>query len=159
QAGGEIAVESTPGEGTTFTILLPEVTEDDRPALEEGRVPEGALRILVVDDEPDVRAIVRDLLELEGHEVTIAANAEEALAYAGEPPDLLLTDVVMPGMRGTELARRFGERHPGVGVVLMSSHVDDEDVSEHLAFGTFLGKPFSGDQLLAALAAAQGARR
>jgi CheY-like chemotaxis protein/two-component sensor histidine kinase len=160
QAGGEITVDSALGEGTTFTIRLPEVTDDDRAAWRGDRSLAGSLRILVVDDEPDVRAIVRDLLELEGHEVIVAGNGEEALAYGGDPPDLLLTDVVMPGMRGTDLARVFAERYPSVRVVLMSSHVDDEPlVRDHLSLGTFLSKPFSGDQLLAALATAQGAKR
>jgi len=160
QAGGEITVDSALGEGTTFTIRLPQVTDDDRAAWRGGRSLAGSLRILVVDDEPDVRAIVRDLLELEGHEVIVAGNGEEALAYGGDPPDLLLTDVVMPGMRGTDLARVFAERYPSVRVVLMSSHVDDEPlVRDHLSLGTFLSKPFSGDQLLAALATAQGSKR
>ena len=122
----------------------------------------GCETVLLAEDEQLVRQLVAETLERLGYSVLAAANGVEALeqldAHDGSV-DLLLTDVVMPGMRGTELARRFSELHPGVGVVLMSSHVDDEDVSEHLAFGTFLGKPFSGDQLLAALAAAQGAKR
>jgi signal transduction histidine kinase len=156
QAGGELAVDSAVGEGTTFTIRLPEVVEVPSGShADRGVLPAGALRIMVVDDEPDVRAIVRDLLELEGHDVVIASNGEEALSLAAEqPPDVLLTDVVMPGMRGPDLARRLAERHPSMRVVLMSSHVDDELAGTHdLAGATFLAKPFSGELLLEAIGA------
>jgi CheY-like chemotaxis protein len=153
QSGGEIDVESAPGVGTTFTIRLPAAVAVAA-AEPEPAVGRGFLRVLVVDDDPDVRAIVADMLELDGHEVTVAADGDSALRVLETmEPDVLLTDVVMPGMRGTELAHRVVERCPGVRVVLMSSHVDDQlAVNGDVAGALFLAKPFSPGALTDTLA-------
>jgi signal transduction histidine kinase len=162
QAGGSIQVDSELGRGTTFTIRLPAAGDrGEVVAADRGDLDERALRILVVDDEPDVRSIVGDMLELEGHFVRLAPSGEQALALAADHElDLLVSDVVMPGMRGPELARKLVEAQPRVRVVLMSSHVDDEDALRREApDAVFLAKPFSADTLRATIAAAQGSKR
>ena len=162
QAGGTIDVQSELGRGTTFTVRLPAASDlvATRP-VEWDDLGEGALRILVVDDEPDVRSIVGDMLELEGHHVVLAGSADEALeVVARVVPDVLLTDVVMPGMQGPQLARTIVDEHPAVRVVLMSSHVDDEAaLRSEVPDAVFLAKPFSGDALVATIATVQGSKR
>ena len=155
QAGGDITVESERGRGTTFRIELPAAGEGVPEVTPEHEA--APLRVLLVDDEPDVRAVVADMLELDGHEVLAVADGETALKkLRGFRPDVLLTDVMMPGMRGTELAERASALRKRMRVILMSSHVDDE-----LALGgelspqaTFLAKPFSPHALSDALYAA-----
>lgn len=156
QSGGEIDVESAPGVGTTFTIRLPAAAVPSAVEPESVVSDDGFLRVLVVDDDPDVRAIVADMLELDGHDVTVAADGASALAHLGAiEPDVLLTDVVMPGMRGTELAKEVARRYPDVRVVLMSSHVDDQlavNGDDAVAGALFLAKPFSPAALTDTLA-------
>jgi hypothetical protein len=130
QAGGTIRVESRRGEGTTFTIELPAadtletVEPGDRDLSTSG--PTGSGRILLVEDEPDVRALTGDLLELEGYEVTAVPDAERALEVAeAAAPDLLLTDVVMPGMNGIDLATELSRRLPELRVLFVSGYAED----------------------------------
>jgi len=103
--------------------------------------------ILVVDDEDDIRAVVRQMLAKEGYLVLDAVDPNEALRLAGQQPvDLLLTDVVMPLMRGTELAQRLLAVAPSAKVLLMSAY----KVAEIAASGhPFLAKPFTPEVLLA----------
>ena len=163
QAGGDVMVESALGVGTTFTIRLPAASG----TVGSVRVPgeQRPLRVLVVDDDADVRAVVADMLEIEGHETVVAADGSAALASLEEAdPDVLLTDVVMPGMRGTELAGKVLALMPDISVVLMSSHVDDQEALDDVEGALFLAKPFSPDALLDVLAAcpprvAQGSKR
>jgi signal transduction histidine kinase/CheY-like chemotaxis protein len=158
QAGGEVAVESKPGVGTTFCVELP-AAEGVKPMRSD-----RPLRVLVVDDEPDVRAVVTDMLEFAGHEVLAVADGPTALKQLKRfRPEVLLTDVVMPDMRGPELAQRAVELRKRLRVVLMSSHVDDEEALRGLPERTtFLAKPFSPETLADALAGAtegQGSKR
>ena len=111
QSGGAIEVHSTPGQGATFRIYFPQVetgveTEETvRPAM---TLPAGSGTILVVEDEVQVRELVQEILQTEGYTVLTAADGDEGLhlctAYDG-PIDLLLTDVVMPGLSGPEMAQ------------------------------------------------------
>ncbi len=101
--------------------------------------------ILVVDDEDDIRVVVRRMLEAKGYVVLDARDPHHALRIAGrEPIDLLLTDVVMPLMRGTELAQRFRALAPSAKVLLMSAYKIAEITESQLPF---IAKPFTPEAL------------
>jgi signal transduction histidine kinase len=151
QSGGRIAVASEVGRGTTFEILLP-VTESIAPAeppTAEAPAPTTrAETILLVEDEPEVREMTRELLEAEGYRVLSAGRPDEALERARRlegPIHLLLTDVVMPQMNGRELAERLTHMRADLRVLFMSGYTDDAmvrlGVSDTRA--RFLGKPFT----------------
>lgn len=159
QTGGHILVESQVGEGATFFVYLPLAS-----AQEEAETPQQtpstprALtgRVLLVEDEEPVRVFVAEILEREGFDVTHVCNAELALeAFDGEPESyqLLLTDVVMPGLRGTELADRICQHDARMPVLFMSGYPGDSDLTRRLEEGTrrFLRKPFSPDELIDAV--------
>jgi two-component system, cell cycle sensor histidine kinase and response regulator CckA len=111
----------------------------------------GAETILLVEDEPSVRRLVSQMLQLTGYTVLEAANGPEALGlmdHVGQPVDLLLTDVVMPPMNGGTLAQRLSRRHPKMRVLFTSGYMDDVVVQEIVAMGAqFLPKPFTPDAL------------
>jgi excisionase family DNA binding protein len=115
--------------------------------------PRGTPLVLVVDDDERLREFVRVNLEMDGYAVREAADAEEGLAaLEDESPDLILLDVMMPGMDGWDMLRRVQERH-GVGtipVIMFSGKVDDETAERAHARGAqaFLGKPFDPQQLI-----------
>ncbi len=154
QSGGTITVDTAPGRGTTMRILLPPAAAS--PA--EGR-PVGApagpgnaagQTILLVEDEDAVRALARRALEGAGYRVLTAANGAEALAVAADhpvAPGLLLTDLVMPGMSGREVARQVTERWPDLAVLYMSGYSDDVALRQDLD-QPLLRKPFDIDTLL-----------
>jgi two-component system, cell cycle sensor histidine kinase and response regulator CckA len=155
QSGGSIAVSSKPGAGSTFVILLPRSTAE---VMEERREEESSdagndERVLVVDDEPAVRGLLRQTLAGRGYLVTEARDAEEALALAlasEEGFDLLITDVVMPGLTGPQLARHMTEMFPGLSGLFISGY-PGETHSERAAFGAragYLAKPFTAEMLL-----------
>jgi two-component system, cell cycle sensor histidine kinase and response regulator CckA len=150
QSGGHIEAESAPGAGATFRIYLP-VSEgapeaETRPAPAS---PRGTETILVVEDEPHVLAVTRRVLEEHGYRVLAASGGEEALAQLAREPGirLLLSDVVMPGMDGHELACRALREHPQLRVVLLSGYdvVRRPGASEHL----LLQKPVAAAVLAA----------
>ena len=108
--------------------------------------------ILVVDDDPGVRALIRTSLEFEGFRVREAGSAEEGLdATEAERPDLMLVDVMMPHIDGWEMLRRVQERHGGaIRVVMFSGKVDERDLAAATERGAegFIGKPFDPEQLV-----------
>jgi two-component system, chemotaxis family, CheB/CheR fusion protein len=135
QSGGLIWVESEPGEGTTFTIDLPQVHAEPpvKPAPATGAAPGGTETILVVDDEEAVRAWICRSLRGLGYAVVEAGDAAEALLLAGEkqrPLDLVLSDVVMPGLDGVKLRARLAEMRPELPVLFMSGFVLEELVRQ-----------------------------
>ncbi len=161
QSNGHIDVHSEPGHGTTFCIYLPRVAE--RVGSVAGEQParaalEGTETILLVEDEDSVRELARRVLERRGYTVLAAREPDEALLlnerYQG-PIDLLLTDVVMPGMNGLALAERLTTLRPGIPVLYMSGYTGDvlDRYDAHLPHGVqtlglnLLHKPFDPDVL------------
>ncbi len=157
QSGGHITADSRPGAGAAFRIYLPrveavvEVAGDATPVA--APVP-GTGTILIAEDDPLVRTLARKVLQQAGYAVLVAAGGAEALRLADEHPgpvDLLVTDVVMPGMNGRELMRQLVRRRPGVRVLYLSGY-SDEAVERHgvLDPGTaFMQKPFTPAALAA----------
>jgi len=158
QSNGYIAVESAPARGSTFSVYLPRVDKAAEPLPAVAPAGEGRLdrpaTVLVVDDEAAVREITRDILIEYGYTVLEAADGREALQLCearADSIDLLITDVVMPGMNGVELGRRLTRRHPDMKVVRMSGYMDPEGIRQDAmeAGGDFLQKPFAAEALLA----------
>jgi PAS domain S-box-containing protein len=164
QSGGSVLVESEPGHGTTFRIYFPTVMREGPPAGESTRGPEELApagrrsgRILLVEDEPGLRDIAQRVLARAGFDVTVAADPDEAILAADsmtEPIDLLLTDVVMPGMRGPQLAIRLRSTRPGLRVLLVSGYAEEIVEGGRDDSVPFLAKPFSAESLIAAVDAA-----
>ena len=131
QHGGSIRVYSAPGEGTTFKIYLPETDEplDAAPAGASGaQGARGAERILLVEDDPDVRALTETVLERGGYEVIAARDGDEALRVfrdQGRPVHLLVSDVVMPKMSGRELAERLRALQADLKVLYVSGYTQE----------------------------------
>src|SRR5258707_5633047 len=150
QSGGYIWLYSEPGQGTTFKIYLPRV---DEPA--EAPVPRqtpktltGTETILLVEDEAIMRPLVQGILHGRGYRRLVAPHAEEALTLARQhvgPIDLLLTDVVMPGGGGPDLAVRLAESRPETAVLYMSGYTDDAIVRHGLLERglNYIQKPFT----------------
>jgi signal transduction histidine kinase/ActR/RegA family two-component response regulator len=159
QCGGYIAVLSTPDTGTSVELLLPRApATDDAPTPRRGSdgATTGHETVLVVEDEDAVRDLAVQSLSRRGYEVLSAAGGEEALKVAGAHDGtihLLLTDVVMPGMTGPELARRLRALRPGVRVLLMSGYAADVVTKEDLKEAALLSKPFSAAALTRAVRA------
>ena len=155
QSGGSITVESAAGRGARFELSFPLAHAEEPEVLHpevHDRKP-GTERVLVVEDEPAVRTLARRILELEGYAVVTAESAEEALRLCDDlgPVDALVTDLVMPGMGGRELARRLRSDFPELAVVLMSGYSQDAEALEGLlsAGATFMEKPFTSAALVA----------
>jgi PAS domain S-box-containing protein len=155
RAGGQVRLESRPGRGTTFEVYLPAATtpadaagEADEPQ----RLIAGDGTILLVEDDPAVRQLSERILRTAGYRVLVGVDGEDALAVAGAHADidLLVTDVVMPGMNGQQLADRLTDLRPGLPVIFTSAYTrgvltdtgDDRTVA-------FLDKPFTAAALTA----------
>ena len=155
QSGGFIWVYSELGHGTTFKIYLPRVEESAdvaKAATPRPRAARGSETVLVAEDEAPVRAVARQVLERHGYTVLEAPSAEAALdiatRYSGTI-HLLLTDVIMPGISGPELANRLADLRPEARVIFMSGYTDDA-VTRHGVLGpglAYLQKPFTPDTL------------
>ena len=146
QSGGELAITSQPGEGSTVTMYFPAVTGEGH--AEEERVDaEASDRVLVVDDQPDVLEMAEELLRALGFDVITATSGEEALDLMKRTPNvrLLFTDVVMPGMSGVDLAKKAQAVLPGLKVILASGYAGQNFTTsdgDQLEGFQFLKKPF-----------------
>jgi two-component system cell cycle sensor histidine kinase/response regulator CckA len=166
QAGGHIWLYSEPGHGSTFKLYFPSV---DAPATALPATPptsskEASGTVLVCEDEPTVRDMTTRQLERAGYRVIAVPDGAAAMAAfeEGQPPiDVLVSDVIMPNMSGIELADWAFERHPNLGIVLLSGYTAETlDLERAMARGAmFLAKPTSSSQLLEAVRAAQANAR
>ncbi|MFZ0878267.1 MAG: ATP-binding protein, partial [Candidatus Acidiferrales bacterium] len=151
QSGGYVWVYSEPGQGTTFKVYLPRVDEDVAPKeLRPGPValPRGTETILLVEDEQGVRDLAKEYLEMSGYTVLVAGNGSAAVELVSQhagPIDLIMTDVVMPGMSGSELAERISALRPGIRIVYMSGYTDQSIVHHGILSSdvVLLQKPFT----------------
>lgn len=149
QSGGHITVDSAPGKGTTFTILLPHAPEAQAGAAAAAAASRGGSEtLLLVEDDAGVRGLARMTLTTQGYTVLEAREGAEALQLSASHPGaihLLITDVVMPRMSGRELAERLRLVRPGVKVLYMSGHTDDSVLRHGVeqARTNFIPKPFS----------------
>lgn len=155
QSGGSITVSSKVGEGTTIQIFLPRVEETVQTVElteESPRSSFGEETILVVEDDDAVRRMTREFLTINGYTVKEARSGAEAIEFLGthsEPIDLVLTDVIMPGMKGRELGGRLAALRTGIKILYMSAHTEDTVMDlDMLVPGTaFIEKPFSPEEL------------
>lgn len=167
QSGGQISVETAPNEGATFHIDLQRVdavSDPTPPPSELGDLQPSADRnrdgvVLVVDDDPPLREFCRRTLEAVGYIVLTAPNGAQAIATARAwdgAIDVLLTDMVMPGIHGPELARAIRAERPDVSVVLTSGYASElvDNPAQLTEFGAFLPKPFNVPALQQAVARA-----
>jgi CheY-like chemotaxis protein len=153
QSGGYVWVYSEPGRGTSFKVYLPRIEEEHARVGREGQpdsqsIPRGTETILLVEDEKGVRELAREYLEMSGYSVIEAEDGHTALELAAMhagPIQLLMTDVVMPGISGRELAVRVTKIRPGIKVLYMSGYTD-QSVVHHGILETdavLLQKPFT----------------
>jgi len=154
QSGGQIGVETAPGEGSTFHVDLPRlgtaVLPGPQPSAEA--TPSGSGVVLLVENDPTVREFARRSLEAVGYTVLAVAGGDEALRASegrGGAIDVLLTDVAMPGVHGPELAALILAQRPGIGVVFMSGYAEDDlgRGPELSVPGAILPKPFNVEAL------------
>jgi two-component system cell cycle sensor histidine kinase/response regulator CckA len=158
QSGGHVELVSGAGTGTTFMIYLPAIAAPHPPialTIPADPVEGRALTVLVVDDEPGVRHLASAMLRRSGYTVVEAQDGVEAERVAGEHQgdiDVLLTDIVMPGIRGPELAERLRGVRPTLRVVYMSGYRDTEPLADvERGEAVFLAKPFVRAALLGAI--------
>jgi two-component system cell cycle sensor histidine kinase/response regulator CckA len=167
QSGGCVTVSSKLGKGTTVQIYLPRV-EETVEVVEIPKALPGSLQgeetILVVEDDDAVRRMTREFLKIKGYVVVEARSAAEAIQFMErhkEPIDLVLTDVVMPGMKGRELVERLAKLRSGIKVLYMSAYTEDAAINFGiLSPGTaFIEKPFGPDELAGKVREVLGANR
>ena len=150
QHGGHISFRSEEGKGTTFEVTLPRAEGAPQPASEEtpAQVSGGRETILVVEDEPLVRDMAVEGLRARGYSVLAAENGAHALQLVRQhfgPIDLLITDLVMPQIGGSELAGLLEKARPGLRVLYTSGYTESFDVPKTMRAigGTFLRKPYT----------------
>ena len=150
QSGGRIDVFSVPGSGHDLPVYLPAAREDDATAASQpdARAPRGHETVLLVEDEPAVREMTQVALQRHGYTVLPAASGAEAIRIAKANQgaiDVVLTDVVMPGMSGPQLVEQLRADHPNLAALFMSGYTSDAVLRHGIETGEadFLQKPFS----------------
>ena len=160
RAGGLMLAESKPGHGTSFRIWLPLDAEAVAPRLESSgatKLPVRGAKILLVEDQDALRSLLQKQLSLQGYQVTAARSCEEALTLTGDRHfDLLLSDIVLPGMSGVDLARRLATSIPHI--LLMSGYADQAPSLDGTPL-PLLNKPFTTRQLSKRLIQVLGTRQ
>jgi CheY-like chemotaxis protein/anti-sigma regulatory factor (Ser/Thr protein kinase) len=161
--GGDLTIDSAPGRGTRVRFTVPIARTPPPPGPVEAVLVTASLRILVVDDEREVRDVVAEILATQGHEVVQAAGGPEGLACLerDESFDLVLTDLGMPGMTGWEVARAVKARRPSVRVGLLTGWGEEPAAKpeDRAAADFVLAKPITVDGLRAAVASLRPVER
>ena len=161
QSGGTARIESTPGKGTTVTMLFRRADE----AVSEGAVgadeptsaavPLAPVSILVIDDDPDVRAFIAASLEEQGYRIREASDGQEGLAaLERDLPDLVVLDFIMPGLSGAEVARQILAKYPRQQILFVSGYSETEAVKRTAPDAVLLAKPFRAEALQKAVRSA-----
>ncbi|MHB8527473.1 MAG: hybrid sensor histidine kinase/response regulator [Candidatus Acidiferrales bacterium] len=156
QSNGHVWVDSEPGKGARFEIYLPRAEEQEmeahRPVKEVARERRRTETVLIAEDEPAVRELACEFLRAAGYNVLTAADGEEALGIAArlqQPIHALVTDIVLPKLRGPELAECMKKLRPDVKIVYMSGYLEhDKKAAQFLEEGAFLQKPYTRDALV-----------
>jgi CheY-like chemotaxis protein len=155
QSGGGVEVLTEPGKGSTFRLLFPRSDRAVAPDPQEGadRVAARSLTVLVAEDEQSVRSFIAGVLRQQGHDVLETNGARQAIeAYrmCQGGVDLLISDVVMPGRNGTQLARELRQGQASLGVILISGYDRGAAANENgdIPADAFLSKPFTASELI-----------
>jgi len=165
QTGGTLRIESEPGRGTVVRVFFPrsDLPVPERLPVANGRdvLPQGKGRVLLIDDDEDLRGVVSRALEVLGYKVTAVADGRTGLdALSVETPDVLVVDFAMPGMNGADVAKRARELCSGLPVVLASGYAEADAIERAIGKDAkFLRKPFGIDELLEAVADAAKSSR
>jgi len=154
QSGGVARIESEPGKGTTVSLFFKIAGQrGDHPGTGDAEDDEAPLepaieRILVIDDDPDVRAFITESLAEQGYRVTEAADGKSGLsAFAAESPDLVVLDFIMPGLSGADVASRILSTHPGQPILFVSGYSETDSIKRIAPNAPLLTKPFRAEAL------------
>jgi CheY-like chemotaxis protein len=166
QSGGTARIDSAAGEGTAVKLYFRAADgHDARDAVGEGGEAAAArgrrrrASILVIDDDPDVRAFIAATLEEQGYRVAQASDGEQGLgAMAKHKPDLVILDFIMPGLSGSEVASEILEKRPGQAILFVSGYSETEAVKRVAPDAPLLAKPFRAETLDKAVRAALTAK-
>jgi CheY-like chemotaxis protein len=156
QSGGEITIESSPGAGTVVSVYFPAYRGDEKPGsskLPVVKMTPGRATVFVVEDDEDLRNALCMMLEQGGYDAVGFARGEDVIMKCGEDaiiPQLLITDVVMPGMNGDRLAENLRNDFPELGVIFISGYAENMNLGKKpfVPGAGFLPKPFGQDALL-----------
>jgi CheY-like chemotaxis protein len=153
---GTIEVSSQPGQGTTFKVSFPIIEPDEDLSPTSPAAPDHFGTILLVDDEPTIRAALTEILELSGFTVAVAQNGQEALTLFEQQQaqiSLIIMDMAMPVMMGHEALGQIRQKQPTMPVILLSGYGEQEAIADQqlMAWTKFLRKPFSSEKLIATI--------